>query len=208
MTAIVGIDVGGTFTDLYCAHDSAPTEILKVPTTPHDPSVGLMQALAAASVAPDSVDLIVHGTTIATNAIIERKGARCALITTRGFRDILELGRRDRPKMYGLTGVQRPLIPRDLRFEVDERLNAKGEVLTPLQQADVQALGRALHAEGVEAIVISFLHAYANPAHEQAAAGWLEDLGTDMEIVMSHAVSNDFWRNEKALDHLHHHKHN
>ena len=124
MAALVGIDVGGTFTDLYCIEEHGEKTVLKVPSTPNDPSIGLLNALAATNVAASSIDLIVHGTTIATNAIIERKGARCALITTRGFRDVLELGQRDRPSMYGLTGEQAPLIPRDLRFEVGERMQA------------------------------------------------------------------------------------
>lgn len=110
MAGIVGIDVGGTFTDLYYSVDGVSVDrVLKVPSTPDDPSRGLVDALAAAGIAPDSIDLILHGTTIATNAVIERKGARCALVTTKGFRDILELGRRDRQRMYGLTGVQDPL---------------------------------------------------------------------------------------------------
>src|SRR5579862_6703974 len=122
MGGIVGIDVGGTFTDLFYSRDGLTADaVLKVPSTPDDPSRGLLDALKAAGIDPSGLGLIVHGTTIATNAVIERKGARCALITTRGFRDVLELGRRDRPHMYGLTGVQNPLIPRDLRFEVDER---------------------------------------------------------------------------------------
>ena len=95
----MGIDVGGTFTDLYLAQEGDNPRILKVPSTPGDPSVGLMDALAAADVDGGAVSLIVHGTTIATNALIERKGARAALITTQGFRDVLELGRRDRPRM-------------------------------------------------------------------------------------------------------------
>ena len=100
MSGIVGIDVGGTFTDLFYSGDAnRPHRILKVPTTPHDPSVGMLDSLRAAGLGPEELDAILHGTTIATNAVIERKGARCALITTAGFRDVLELGRRDRPKI-------------------------------------------------------------------------------------------------------------
>src|SRR3954471_8430382 len=134
MGGIVGIDVGGTFTDLFYSEDGGSAHtVLKVPSTPDDPSRGLVDALGAAGIDPQSLDLIIHGTTIATNAVIERKGARCALVTTRGFRDVLELGRRDRPHMYGLTGIQRPLIPRDCRWEVDERVDYQGNVLTPLR---------------------------------------------------------------------------
>ena len=123
MGGIVGIDVGGTFTDLFYSRDGVHVDaVLKAPSTPDDPSRGVIDVLNAAGVDPASLDLILHGTTIATNAVIERKGARCALITTEGFRDVLELGRRDRQRMYGMTGVQNPLIPRVLgisylRFE-------------------------------------------------------------------------------------------
>ncbi|MDP6707368.1 MAG: hydantoinase/oxoprolinase family protein [Alphaproteobacteria bacterium] len=198
MATIVGIDVGGTFTDLYCTREGESPRILKVPSMPHDPSAALLRALEVGELDADSIDLIVHGTTIATNAIIERKGARCALITTRGFRDVLELGRRDRPSMYGMTGVQQPLIPRDLRFEVDERLDQHGNVLTPLREDQVRALGAALEREGVEAVVVSFLHAYANPAHEQAAARWLSELDAAFEIVTSHAVCNEYFEFERT----------
>src|SRR3712207_3781782 len=105
MGALIGIDVGGTFTDLYLS-DGAVRRILKVPSTPDDPSRGVLDALHASGVEAANLEALLHGTTIATNAIIERRGARCALITTKGFRDILELGRRDRPTMYGLSGVQ------------------------------------------------------------------------------------------------------
>ena len=129
MAGVVGIDVGGTFTDLYYRDAAKGVErILKVPSTPDDPSRGLLDALLAAEIDPAGLDALLHGTTIATNAVIERKGARCALVTTRGFRDILELGRRDRPNMYGLTGVQQPLIPRDRRWELNERVDYRGSV--------------------------------------------------------------------------------
>ena len=156
MTGVVGIDVGGTFTDLFYSEDGVSARtVLKVPSTPQDPSTGLVDALLAAEIDPAGLDLILHGTTIATNAVIERRGARCALVTTRGFRDILELGRRDRPRMYGLTGVQNPLIPRDRRWEVDERVDYRGEVLTPLDDAEVRKLGAVLQEQDVEAVVVS-----------------------------------------------------
>ena len=110
MAAIVGIDVGGTFTDLYLSPgDGSPDRVIKVPSTPDDPSRGLADALDASGVDPADLALILHGTTIATNAVIERKGAKVALVTTQGFRDVLELGRRDRQQAYGLTGVHRQI---------------------------------------------------------------------------------------------------
>src|SRR5882762_5631211 len=167
MSGTVGIDVGGTYTDLYFSGDDGRVErVIKVPSTPKDPSIGLIDALRAAEIKPADLDQIIHGTTIATNAVIERRGARCALVTTKGFRDVLELGRRDRPHIYGLTGVQNPLIPRNLRWELDERIDHRGQVVRPLDDDEVRRLGHDLRGETVEAIVISFLHSYANPSHE------------------------------------------
>lgn len=196
---IVGIDVGGTFTDLLFSRDgTAVDRVLKVPSTPDDPSRGLVDALAAAAVQPGDIDLIVHGTTIATNAVIERKGARCALITTRGFRDILELGRRDRQRMYGLTGVQNPLIPRALRWEVDERLDHTGAVLTKLDEDAVRALARVLMEQGVEAVVVALLHSYANPAHEEQVRKILLESNAGWQVVTSSSVVREYYEFERT----------
>lgn len=197
MGGIVGIDVGGTFTDLFYS-GPAGTAVLKVPSTPDDPSRGLIDAIEAAGIAPHDLDAILHGTTIATNAVIERRGARCALVTTRGFRDLLELGRRDRQSMYGLTGVQNPLIARRMRWEVDERMDHRGEIVTPLDEARVAELATALAAEGVEAVVISFLHAYANPAHEARAKEIFLEAKPDWEVVASHEVVREYYEFERT----------
>lgn len=199
MAGIVGIDVGGTFTDLFLSRDGTSVDrVLKVPSTPDDPSRGLVDALAAAGVEPGDIDLIVHGTTIATNAVIERKGARCALVTTRGFRDILELGRRDRQRMYGLTGVQNPLIPRDLRWEVDERLDHQGAVVRPLDEAGVRALAAVLVEQKVEAVVVSLLHAYANPVHEECVREILLEANPDWQVVTSSSVVREYYEFERT----------
>ncbi|GAC1345134.1 MAG: hydantoinase/oxoprolinase family protein [Acetobacteraceae bacterium] len=196
---VVGIDVGGTFTDLFFSRDGVTVDrVLKVPSTPDDPSLGLVDALAAAAVQPGDIDLIVHGTTIATNAVIERKGARCALVTTRGFRDILELGRRDRQRMYGLTGVQNPLIPRELRWELDERLDHTGAVLTPLDTNAVRALARTLKEQQVEAVVVAFLHSYANPAHEDAVRDILLESNAGWQVVTSSSVVREYYEFERT----------
>jgi N-methylhydantoinase A len=199
MTGVVGIDVGGTFTDLFYSEDGIGAHtVLKVPSTPQDPSTGLVDALLAAKIDPAGLDLIVHGTTIATNAVIERRGARCALVTTRGFRDVLELGRRDRPTMYGLTGVQNPLIPRDRRWEVDERVDYRGEVLKPLDEAEVRELGAVLQQQDVEAVVISLMHSYANPAHEERIAAILRGVNPAWEIVISSGVIREYYEFERT----------
>ncbi|HXX85129.1 MAG TPA: hydantoinase/oxoprolinase family protein [Casimicrobiaceae bacterium] len=199
MSAVVGIDVGGTFTDLYSFDRQSGTErILKVPSTPDDPSRALLDSLRAAEVDPGDLEALLHGTTIATNAVIERKGARCALVTTRGFRDVLELGRRDRPLMYGLHGVQQPLIPRDLRWEVTERIDYRGKVLVPLDEAEVRALAEVLGQQDVAAIVISLMHAYANPAHEERIAAILAGINSSWEIVTSAGVIREYYEFERT----------
>ena len=199
VSAIVGIDVGGTFTDLYFSRDGLSVDrVLKVPSTPDDPSRGLIDALDAAEIESSELDLILHGTTIATNAVIERKGARCALITTRGFRDVLELGRRDRPRVYGLTGVQNPLIARSQRWEIDERLDHEGRILQPLDLAEVRALAQMLAGLELEAIVVSLLHSYANPAHEQQIAAILRETKADWQVVISSDVVREYYEFERT----------
>ena len=199
MNAIVGIDVGGTFTDLYFSGSSTrPHLILKVPSTPHDPSVGLLDSLKNANISPDELNAILHGTTIATNAIIERKGARCALITTRGFRDLLELGRRDRPNMYGLEGTHEPLIPRELRFEIQERLDYEGKVLEPLDEKALKVLAETLKLSGVQSVVIAFMHSYANPIHELRAQEILNEINSSWEVVTSTSVVREYYEFERT----------
>ena len=199
--SIVGIDVGGTFTDLYFRGESAlgaEVRVLKVPSTPDDPSLGLLHVLEAAGINPDGLGGLFHGTTIATNAVIERTGARCALVTTRGFRDIIELGRRDRPQMYGLWGVQRPLVPRDLRWEVGERLDHQGNVIEPLDEAEIGRIAQALLEAEVEAVAVSFLHSYANPAHEQRACELLSGANPAWHVVASSDVLREYYEFERT----------
>ncbi len=199
MIGTVGIDVGGTYTDLYFSGDDGRLErVVKVPSTPKDPSIGLLNALRVAGIKPGDLDQILHGTTIATNAVIERRGARCALITTRGFRDVLELGRRDRPHMYGLTGMQRPLIPRDCRWEVDERVDYLGNVLVPLRLRQVRELAQVLKSEKVDAVVVSLLHSYANPTHEEQIRDILQEVESAWEIVISSGVIREYYEFERT----------
>ena len=199
MGGIVGIDVGGTFTDLFYSSDGVRVDrVLKVPSTPDEPSRGLIDALKVAEIEPSTLDVILHGTTIATNAVIERKGARCALVTTEGFRDVLELGRRDRQHMYGMTGVQQPLIPRAMRWEVPERMDHRGHVLTPLDETFAQKLADALALENLQSIVISFLHSYANPVHEERAKAIFEAVNPNWEVVISSAVVREYYEFERT----------
>src|SRR5439155_23022979 len=146
--------------------------VAKVPTTPDNQAVGFMHGLAelSASGGLPETGLVVHGTTTGTNALLERKGCRAGLITTRGFRDVLELARRSRPRAYGLTGGFEALIPRELRLEVDERIDAEGRVVVPLDLDQVRQAARCLLGRGVEALVVHFLHSYQNPERERRPA--------------------------------------
>src|SRR5688572_7381211 len=155
MNWTAGVDVGGTFTDLIAVEArTGEVRLAKVPTTPENQAFGVLNALAQAHLELSQLGLLVHGTTTTTNALLERKLARTGLITTRGFRDVLELGRRTRPQPYGLKGAFEPLIARELRCEAIERIDAEGAVITPLDEASVRAAVRALLAASCESLVI------------------------------------------------------
>src|SRR6185503_1468892 len=174
---IAGIDVGGTFTDLIAIDTaSGAVRLAKVPSTPQNQAFGVLAAIESAGLDLASLALIVHGTTTTTNALLERKLAKTGLITTKGFRDVLELGRRTRPNPYGLKGWFEPLIPRELRMEVPERMDAEGEVVTPLDEQAVRDAVRELAAAGCESLVLHFLHSYINPAHEKRALAIAREL--------------------------------
>ncbi len=164
----LGVDIGGTFTDLIMV-DAATNEfrIAKVPSTPANQAIGFFDGIDRLDIPAESITAIVHGTTIATNAILERKGATCGLITTRGFRDSIELGRRTRPQPWGLWGSFEAIIPRQFRLEVSERMDAAGNVVEQLNEDEVRDAIAQLKENGAEALVIHFLHSYANPAHEE-----------------------------------------
>jgi N-methylhydantoinase A len=185
----VGVDVGGTFTDFVALDDqTGELRIGKVRTTVENQSQGFMTAFAETGVDPRDADVIVHGTTTATNAVLERKGARSGLITTRGFRDTLELGRRTRPNLWGLGGLFEPLIPRSLREEVEGRLTARGEVLRELSREDVEAATRRLLEAGCESVAICFMHAYRSDEHEREARAFVEALWPNDYVSVSSEV--------------------
>lgn len=199
----IGIDVGGTFTDFTMIdEDAGVVHFHKVPSTPHDPSeaiaTGIGQMLADHGVAPSQVSHVGHGTTVATNLIIERKGARVGLITTRGFRDVLEIGRQTRPHLYDYSVGKPPVaVPREFRAEVDERVNAAGDVLTALDEAQVRDAARRFAKAGIEAVTICFLHAYRNPAHERRAAQIVAEEMPDVYISQSSDVLPEFREYER-----------
>ena len=197
---VIGIDVGGTFTDLVELDESTGgIRLAKVPTTPDNQADGVMAALEAASSDLASTGLVVHGTTTTTNAVLERKLARTGLITTAGFRDVLELGRRTRPQPYGMKGTFTPVIPRDLRLEVPERMDAAGEVVTPLDEDAVREAVAKLLDTGCEALVIHFLHAYANPAHEIRAAEIAAEVWPNSYITTGHSLLSETREFERGV---------
>ena len=196
---LAGVDVGGTFTDLLFMDETAgDVRLAKVPTTTDNQAFGVLAALARAGVDPASLDLLVHGTTTTTNALLERKLATTGLITTRGFRDVLELGRRTRPKPYGLTGWFEPLIPRELRLEVDERMDAEGRVVVALDEDAVAVAARELLALGCESVVIHFLHAYRNPEHERRARRIVAALWPNDYVTAGHEILSEFREYERG----------
>ena len=199
-TLTVGIDVGGTFTDLL-AIDTATgaVRLAKVPTTVDNQAIGFMAALAQASVDPAALQAVVHGTTTTTNALLERKIARVGLITTKGFRDVLELGRRTRPQAYGLRGTFKPLIDREYRLEVAERMDADGKVITPLDEAGVAEAARKLLALGCEAVVIHFLHSYINSSHERRADEIVRGLWPNRYVTAGHAILSEYREYERGV---------
>jgi N-methylhydantoinase A len=195
----VGVDSGGTFTDVAIADEATGTiGVWKVPSTPDDPSraiaAGVVQGLAeAASAKPDEVTYFGHGTTVGTNALIQGRGARTGLITTDGFRDLLEIGRQRRPHLYDLQ-CDKPalLVPRDLRLEVIERLRHDGRVERPLDEAGVRIAARRLRAAGVDAVAVCLLYAYLDPGHEARACAILREELPDAFVTASHEVAPEF----------------
>ena len=197
---IIGVDVGGTFTDLVeLDQQTGAIRIAKTPTTPDNQAVGVLNALDAAQVDLAMVDLIVHGTTTTTNAVLERKLSRTGMITTEGFRDVLELGRRTRPQPYGMKGQFIPVIPRDVRLEVPERMDAQGRVVTPLDEDRLRAAIEQLRAAGCESLVIHFLHSYANAAHEIRAAQIAAELWPNDYITAGHQLLTESREFERGV---------
>lgn len=199
---VAGIDVGGTFTDLLIYEDdkdgSSRFRLAKTPTTQTNQALGVLNAIETADSAAKALDLIVHGTTTTTNALLERKIARCGLITTQGFRDVLELGRRTRPNPYGMTGQFEALVSRDLRLEVPERMTARGDIRTPLDEDRVRDQIGKLAAMGAVSLIIHFLHAYANPAHELRALEIAREIWPNDYITLGHQVLSEYREYERG----------
>ena len=194
----VSFDVGGTFTDftLLAEHDGS-LHYFKVPSTPADPSraiqAGLVHLLAQHGISGDELTHVGHGTTVATNMVIERRGSRTAVLTTKGFRDVLEIGRQSRPHLYDYNVTKpEPLAPRQLRFEISGRLGHDGQVIEPLDESQVVAAAQQIAAQGVEAVSVCFMHSYRNPAHERRTGEILQRLLPGVFISISSEILPEF----------------
>lgn len=202
----IGIDVGGTFTDVVLLDESGRVHTTKVPTTPRDRVIGAINGfrriLEIAECSAGDVGFIGHGSTMATNMVVEGTGAPTALITTRGFRDLLELrriARHDRADLYDLQfDNPKPLVPRRWRYEVDERLDWRGQVEQPLDEAALHAIADRIAGTEVQAVAIAFLHAAVNPQHERRAAEILAERLPDRFISVSHAVNPEIGEYERT----------
>ena len=201
MSYRVGADVGGTFTDLVAVDEGGQVLVVKTPTTPEDQSIGVSEAVTKAGIDLGDVDFFSHGTTVGVNAVIENKGAKVAVITTKGFRDALELRRGQRvidnpDDMYNLqmdlpqdyVGGFDPLVRRPLRYEVPERLDYQGNVLIPLDEDAVREVAAGLRDQGVEAVVVCYLFSFMNPTHEQRTAEIIREMLPDVRLSVSSEV--------------------
>ncbi len=196
---VIGVDVGGTFTDLISVDtETREVSVTKVPTTLDNQAFGVIEAIHNVGTELSEVVAINHGTTTTTNALLERKIAKVGLITTKGFRDVLELGRRTRPQPYGLKGQFDPLISREVRLEVPERIDADGNVVTPLDEDALRAAVQALINQDVESLVIHFLHSYKNSSHEARALEIAREMWPNRFVTAGHEILSEYREYERG----------
>ena len=194
----VGIDIGGTFTDLVGLRNGEIV-IDKTSTTPDDPTRGVADALSGVDADISAISDFLHGTTIAINTVLERKGANTALITTKGFRDVYAMGRNNRPEAFNLEFRRpRPLVPRSLTWEVSARMMATGEEIDPLDDGEVEAIGRELLAQDVSSVAVCLIHAYADPAHERRIGEILGRVCPGMFVSLSHDILREYREYERT----------
>jgi len=193
-------DVGGTFTDgVLLDETSGGVTVSKVSSTPHNPAIGTIESIEKFSIPLRDVSFLSHGTTVVINALIEGKGAKTALITTRGFRDVLEIGRCNRTEMYdALYRKPRPLVPRFLRLEVSERIDAGGRILTPLSARELEELLDLLVEAQVRAVAVCLLNAYANPEHEIEIGRFVRERLPDVSVSLSHLITRRYYEYERT----------
>ena len=194
---VIGIDVGGTFTDIAVLQNGRLT-VHKLPSTPQNPSLGIVQGVREVEIDTSEADF-VHGSTVATNALLEGKGARTALVTTMGFEDVLEIGRQSRAELYNLEQDRTPtLAPWELRFGLPERIDYTGTILEDLQPEAIEALMSLLTQSGAEAVAVSFLFSFLNPVHENMVRAALQKLETRPFISLSSQVLPEFREFERT----------
>ncbi len=186
---VVGVDVGGTFTDVFFLNETdGSCNVAKVPSTRRDQSVGIRDGIAQRFDNLSEVSLIIHGTTVGTNALLERKGAKTGIITTSGFRDVIEMRRRDRPETWGLWGMFEPVVSRDLRLEVNERVLADGTIHTVVDETEVVDAAKTLMKNGAESVCVFFMNSYANGANEKAAIDAISEIWPNQHITASSEI--------------------
>ncbi|HIA82233.1 MAG TPA: hydantoinase/oxoprolinase family protein [Rhodospirillales bacterium] len=186
---VVGVDVGGTFTDVFFLNETdGSCNVAKVPSTRRDQSVGIRDGIAQRFDNLSEVSLIIHGTTVGTNALLERKGAKTGIITTSGFRDVIEMRRRDRPETWGLWGMFEPVVSRDLRLEVNERVLADGTIHTVVDETEVVDAAKTLMKNGAESVCVFFVNSYANGANEKAAIDAISEIWPNQHITASSEI--------------------
>lgn len=190
----VATDIGGTFTDLVYVDAEGRVGTAKSHTTPHSFDIGVINVIKESKINPEAIEMFIHGSTVVINALIQRDGVKTGLITTKGFRDVLEIARGNRPDLYNVQYKKpTPFVPRYLRQEVTERLNYKGEVLTPLDKDELKEIISYFKKEKVEAIAVAFLHSYVNPTHEKEAAKLIKELWPEVAVTTSYEVTKE-WR--------------
>ena len=200
MSYAIAVDIGGTFTDLVAFdHETQKVLYAKSPTTYDNLVEGILDCFNKAKITPAQASLVNHGTTLVINSLIQRKGSKTALVTTQGFRDILEIARGNRPDPFDLH-YQRdePLIPRELRLEVPERMGSKGEVVTPLDMSALEKLAGEIKTLGAESVAIFFMNSYINPAHEEAACATLKKLLPDVYVTYSTDLTREWYEYERC----------
>ncbi|HET7394728.1 MAG TPA: hydantoinase/oxoprolinase family protein, partial [Candidatus Binatia bacterium] len=200
MSYAIAVDIGGTFTDLVAFdHQTQKVTYAKSPTNYDNLVEGILDCFNKAKIKPADASLVNHGTTLVINSLIQRKGAKTALVTSKGFRDILEIARGNRPDPFDLH-YQRdePLIPRELRLEVPERMSSRGEVITPLDVKALEKLAGEIKTLDIESLAIFFMNSYINPAHEEAAAEKLKELLPDTYVTFSTALTREWYEYERC----------
>ncbi len=200
----LGVDTGGTFTDLCVLDESSGNLVVtKVPSTPSNPALaviaGIDKLIEGKGIVPEKVRFLIHGTTVATNALLEHKGAKTALITTEGFEDVLHIGRQNRPRLYHFQARRpKPVVPRHLRYGVSERILYTGEVLKPLDESKIEAIVEQVKAKAVQSVAISLIHSYANPVHEQKIKSIVSSVFPEAYVTASVEVLPEFREYERT----------